>query len=271
MRALRKIASRAKPAGARLYRPFEAETYALLARFTSQPLHTQAIRIDRIIAGLKASGVWSKLDAFYDLAAHDAQAAQRNWKADAYNLTPVDSPTFAAYRGYEGNGSSSYLDMNATLNALTQYQQDSAHLMQWVRTLPTVAGGSEAEIGVFTGSDRTRLRSTNGAGGSGTPAARVNQAFTFNAAGTVTRGTGLIIASRTSSTAITLYRNDDQSDVASVASTAPTSGSLALLRGLSSYSNAQLCFASIGAGLTAADKTSLYAVLSEYLTAVGAA
>jgi len=40
---------------------------------------------------------------------------------------------------------------------------------------------------------------------------------------------------------------------------------------LSSYSNAQLCFASIGAGLTAADKTSLYAVLSEYLTAVGAA
>lgn len=94
--------SRAAPAAAVA---FEAETTALLARFTSQPDATRQSLINACIKGLKDDGVWVDLHGLWLLAAHDAQAAQRNWKQDAYNLTVVGSPTFAANAGYSFAGS----------------------------------------------------------------------------------------------------------------------------------------------------------------------
>ena len=252
--------------------PFLPETQALIARFTTPPTTERSALINALIGSLLTTGVWAKFDAFYVMAQYDAQAAQQNWLADQYNLTPISSPVFTTDRGYTGNGTTSYMQCGVNLDGLTQYQRDSAHLMEWVRTLPTNPGGASTEVGVYTGTDRARLRSTTGAGGIGNSAARVNQASTSDSAGTVTRGTGMILASRTGSSLITTYRNDDQSSTSSVASAALTSGALGLMRGVDgTYSNAEISVASFGAGLTTTDKSNLYAALNTYLAAVGAA
>lgn len=89
---------------------YEPEALALFARMTTPPDARRKGLINTLIAGLKHAGVWSRLDAFYMLAAHTAQAACLNWVADAYNLTPVNNPAFEVDRGYTGNGLNAYLD-----------------------------------------------------------------------------------------------------------------------------------------------------------------
>ena len=49
------------------------------------------------------------MEGLWVTAAADAQAGRQNWVQDAYNLTTVKSPTFTADRGYQGNGTTSYL------------------------------------------------------------------------------------------------------------------------------------------------------------------
>src|SRR5688500_11442038 len=60
-----------------------AEASALALRFTTDPGEVRRGLVDDCIGALKAAGLWAKLDAFYMLAAHDAQAARCNWVQDA--------------------------------------------------------------------------------------------------------------------------------------------------------------------------------------------
>lgn len=114
---------------------FEPEALALFARMEVQPDARRKGLINSLIAGLKQAGVWSRFDAFYMLAAHDAQAARLNWVADAYNLVPVNNPAFTVDRGYTGNGVNAYLDTG--FNPVTsggKFSLNNAHLGVWCLT-----------------------------------------------------------------------------------------------------------------------------------------
>jgi hypothetical protein len=114
---------------------YEPEALALFARMTTPPDARRKGLINTLIAGLKHAGVWSRLDAFYMLAAHTAQAARLNWVADAYNLTPVNTPAFEVDRGYTGNGLNAYLDTG--FNPVTsggKFALNDAHLGVWCLT-----------------------------------------------------------------------------------------------------------------------------------------
>lgn len=58
---------------------FQAVTSALLARMSVQPTTARASAINRLYVDLSLAGVLAKLDLFYVMAAHDAQAARLNW------------------------------------------------------------------------------------------------------------------------------------------------------------------------------------------------
>jgi len=299
MRALRRIASRAKPAGARIKSSFpryflllltgdrlllkkggrlilqnpppafsyEAETTALLARFSVQPDETRALLINALIASLKTAGVWSKLDAFYVMAAHDAQAAQRNWIQNAYNLSAVSSPTFTTDRGYAGNGSSSYLDtgFNPVTAPTPKFVQNSASFGAWSRT----SGQSSASVaGWFDGSDGLTLlpRST-----ADFVQGRINQASSTTYSAN-TDGAGLYALNRSGVSATQAYRNGAAWGTGSVASAALNSAPFTFGHVTAAlYSAMQFSSGFIGSSLTAGEHAALYAALHTYLTAVGAA
>lgn len=306
MRALRRIASRAKPAGARLISSvfpryylllrtgdylllkkggrlilknppavpaYEAETIALLSRFTTQPTpSTRADRINDLIVALKTAGVWSKLDALYVMAAHDAQAAQRNWIADQYNLTAVSSPTFTADRGYTGNGTSSYLGTGfVPTTAGGLYALNDAHVSVWSRTSTQT---NTVEIGARDASGNNQVFLQVRAATNRT-VSRINQDVAFGDAA-ATDGSGHFLLTRRGATESELYRNGVSSlDSASASDAMP--GREILLGALNTagvaglFSPKQLAGASIGGGISDAEALAFHAALNTYLTAVGAA
>ncbi|MFG1423925.1 hypothetical protein [Roseixanthobacter liquoris] len=80
---------------AALYRqrsqPPAPETLGLLARMSVPPSPARRTQIDTLVKGLIAAGLWTKLDALYLTAAHDAQAARLNlvpWTGTVTNLLP---------------------------------------------------------------------------------------------------------------------------------------------------------------------------------------
>ncbi|MER8602802.1 hypothetical protein NKH48_03270 [Mesorhizobium sp. M1233] len=254
------------------HRNFSAEAQALFARFTTPPTSARKTAINNLIVSLKAAGVWAKLDAFYVLAAADAQAARLNWKpAPAFNLSVVGSPTFTADRGYAGNGTTAYLDTGFDpAVAAGNYSQNSAHLAVWNNTSrvqnSTVALGvrnnAQTEFAAllpFTGT--TTLARLNSAVG-GTPA---NNASSL----------GHFIANRSASNAVQIYK-----DGAAIGSNA--SASVSLLGGsifiggenrvgvgLLSGSTDQFGSDSIGGSLSAGEVAAYRAALLTYMQSVG--
>jgi hypothetical protein len=109
-----------------------AETDALVARMSVAPSTARKDAIDRYIGKLKAgaisgSDIWAKVAGLYLLAAHDAQAAQLNWKGASNDLTLVGTPTFVANSHATGNSTNYFV--GPAPNAIgSPYTQNSAFL-----------------------------------------------------------------------------------------------------------------------------------------------
>jgi len=251
----------------------ETAISALFARMTAQPTIARKVLISDLITALIDAGIWAKLDAFYVMAAHDAQAAQLNWIEDQFNLTPVLSPTFTADQGYAGNDSTSYL--NTGFNPVAAgglYQLNSAHLSIWSRT--NIADISGVSIGARVSASASQalilLRNTSDLGGS-----RLNQdAVPVNAA--VTDSRGFFVGSRLSSANQQFYRNGSQlASFANVSTAMPnfqmyicganTNGTFGTASGR------QYSVASIGSGLNSTEVAAFNIAVTSYMQAIGAA
>ena len=243
---------------------YDSAASSLFARMSSEPSATRKGHINTLISALKTAGIWTKLDVLYILAAHDAQAARLNWKADAYNLTAVNSPTFTTDRGYAGDGSTSYLDTgwDAATNG-AQFTQNSATIFGWSRTAGQNNGfwlgtGTALSIALRPRSTADALRYY------------VNAASLTDVANT--DGSGLLAASRSGANATQSYRNGNSiGSAGSVASGALSSVDVNIGRCNSTFNPAQCAAMGLGANLNATEHAALYTALNTYLTAVGAA
>jgi hypothetical protein len=92
--------------------------------------------IDGLVRSLVGAGVWAKLDMLKIQAVHDEQAARLNWISSDYTSTAVNSPTFTAYRGFNGNGTTSYINTGFNPGAAigAKFIRDSAFLGLWSLT-----------------------------------------------------------------------------------------------------------------------------------------
>lgn len=243
-----------------------AEASALVSRFTTQPTKARKILIDTLIGSLKTAGVWSKLDAFYMLAAADAQSSLLNWVSTSYNLTAVNSPAFVVDRGYTGDGSTSYLDtgFNPTTAVAPKFVQDSGSLAFWSRTnLPNGAGQS------------------NDFGNGNSHMAR-SQVTSGLAIGRPTAGGGVNIAtgaypgyasfSRTAAAVWEGYGQGLDTGGGTNASAALTNATFRICSiGAGSFGVNQMAFAGVFSGLTAGEELASYNAINTYLQAIGAA
>lgn len=238
---------------------YEPEAVALFARMTTEPDATRKSKINTFIKSLKTSGVWAKLDALYVMAAHDAQAARRNWIADQYNLTPIASPSFTIDRGYKGDGSSSLL---STGFAFATAQQNTAHIGVWDVT--------ELANNLAVAGNETSLIIPRTSGGS--LYGRVNGSVD-RAVGAVPALVGHAIINRSASNACQGFKNGEQVGTSTETSTSPSSTIMVLLGKSGTgqqFSSHMLPAAHIGASLTGPEVASLYSALQTYLTSVGA-
>lgn len=239
----------------------EAETAALIARFTTPPTGDRRGHINGLITSLKTAGVWSKLDALYLLAAADAQAARQNWIADLYNLTALSSPTFTADRGYTGDGASSYLATGALRNGLSKFTLNSASIGVWERT---DIEATNYAVGTATGAvGRIQTRAAGGAGG------RLNGAT--GVAFVTGSSVGLLALDRPTSGTMRAVRNGVQAITGASTSGTVTADEFYLLRDGASYAARQIASSFIGSALSDAEHIALYNAINTYLQAVGAA
>lgn len=246
------------------------EAIELAARFDVVPSGIRLAAIDTLIAALKLAGAWKKFDAFYVLAAHTAQAARQNWIGDRHNLVLAGSPEFTVDTGYQGNGSSDYLDtgFNPSLEE-GHFQRDHASLGFW-----SLTDGSNArfEMGLYQsdlalGRADIRVRRENGQ-----MAAYLNdQTFVERPAGG--SALGLFSVSRIDG-ATRVFRHDDSySNAASAPTVTLIDGSIQLLSSTNwtSGRSARRCAAAwIGAGLSQSEHDAVWRALKTYLQGVGA-
>lgn len=247
---------------------YSAESLALFARFTTAPTNTRKGQIDTLIRALKTGGIWAKLDALYVMAAADSQAARRNWIADQYNMTAVASPTFTADRGYQGDGTSSYLSTG--FNASTAGGKLSTNSA----TLFTYANTDVASNAVDGGAtNASNIIFVNGRRALGEADAEIVNGSTGALRTAVASSVGLTMGTRTGASATALYRNATQLKTATTAATALPNGTISLCGSntAASYSTRRIAVGGIGSGLDSTEAAALYNALNTYLTAVGAA
>lgn len=126
--------------------PTDRATQILVANMTTRP-DRQLIRdLDECIKALKYTFLWDTYDRLYLSCVNTAQSAALNAIDPTVGvLTQVASPTFTADQGWNGNGTSSYLNLGVAPNALTKFTQNNACVGAW--SLSANAASTQALLG----------------------------------------------------------------------------------------------------------------------------
>jgi hypothetical protein len=239
---------------------YDADASALFARFTTPADSTRKGHINTLIVALKAAGIWTKLDRLWIMAAADSQAAQRNWIADANNLTEVSSPTFTTDRGYQGNGTSSYVT-GGTYASLTKFTRNDCCMFGWMWDSAAVATSCFGADGNFN-----ILLAGRAAGN--VMFTRVNDG-TGTTTQTVTDGKGLCGFSRALSTEYNSFKGDTLALVTVTTTNNPANTVSAGKTG-TQFSLGKFSALGVGSSLNQTEITALNNAMTAYMTAVGA-
>lgn len=250
----------------------DSDAAAYIAAMTVEPTSARMGLINDLVLALKSAGVWTKLDCLYLLAAHDAQAARLNAKSPAAFANVANGlPTYTVDRGYKGTGLGSTAGgyLAGGYNPSTAggvYALNSAHMGVWVRTANTAVSAVQAgDIGT-TGAAIFSKHPT-----AGNITTQLNDGTTSTTAGGTPNNVGHYVISRTANTGYAKYHEGAAQTSSGVVSTAVPNFVFSILRaGGAAYSDAEVCAAHWGSGLSASEVTALYNAMHTYLQGVGA-
>jgi hypothetical protein len=259
---------------------YDADAKVYFDAMTTPLSNSQKARVNTFVKMLKdslgISSLSSKFDVMYLLANETAEAGLRNLVKRSHDATAVNSPTFTQWEGFQGNGTSSYINTN--YNARTQasaYTLNSASFGIYLRT--NTVGSNYDVWGAW---------STSADGGN---ANRIQLSFPASSAVntysyalnadvdlyTATRSNGMFITSRTSSTNISFYINKSSVTSASRAVTKIPNQNVLLCALNEAFSNPnhfdanQVSFAFLGAVLTDTEVRKLTNCVEAYLDDLG--
>jgi hypothetical protein len=105
----------------------EPEALALFSAMAVEPNQSRKVLINKTIKDLKDAGIWDKLDHMCIYAAHDEVSSLRDWKSLTRVSTRVSSPTFTLDVGFAGDGLTQRLDMgfNPTSHGVNYKNNDA--------------------------------------------------------------------------------------------------------------------------------------------------
>jgi hypothetical protein len=238
-------------------RGFLPETVALIAAMTVKPTPARATLMDNLMRSLRAAGILQVMDLFYVLCAHDAQAARVNWAKPGTNTaSEVNSPTFDVDSGYQGDGTSSYVNSGLAANA-------GVHALD-----------GSMSFGIVSLSTHTSYADDAGGGGNGALLLKTcaigNQEvrcnFTNTIVAAVSDGRGIAIGCYDGTTG---YSYRDGTLLSSAAKSKTTLGATAVwFLHSNTYSTRKLAAGFYGGYLTASQVATLNTALKTYLNAV---
>ncbi len=239
---------------------------ALFTRFSVTPSDADKHYMNNLIVSGKAHGWWDKLDIFYVFAiGTNATDSRLNWKSTLNNAIPGVAPTWTAYQGITGNGSTQYL--TTTYNPTTEgvnYISGSQSMGIYSRT---DANGGYVEIGGFDGGCSAPFIRSGGA--------TLNYMASCSATSyTNPNSLGFFIAQRTSTTTNKLYKNGTLVQTDSITSSSVLNTDIyigARNNGGSpvAFSPRQIAVAFAGGALSDTEASLFSADVNEYMKSVG--
>lgn len=200
---------------------FTTEYQAVLDRATTlgytKPSAGQQVKQNQLIVDLKAAGIWTLLDVFYVFATDgSSDFATLNWKAPAsFQCTKVNSPTFTVNEGFTGNGTSSYLNTNWAPSGGVNFTLNEAGA--GIYSFTAGQTGPDQLFGAF---DTGTINGVQFTPRIPTDVLRFRVNTTTLTDLVSTDGSGFWHEKRTSSTAVSVYRNGSLFGSSSVSSTA---------------------------------------------------
>ena len=233
---------------------------------------TQKSAINTLVTNLKTYGLWDKMKAIYPMVGGTATTHKFNLK------NPADSN--AAFRlGFYGgithnSNGVSFGGANGGaftyFNPFTNQAKNDLHLSVYARTRPTRLVNAN-DINPNTGyvaAGWTTLRATSNSSGYDLFGTSDTAA---GVASLTTTAVGFSLGSRTSSTAIKIYKNATSASGTGASHTADFLNTELTLNGgnYSYYSAANYAFVSIGNGLTDAEAANFYTVVQAFQTTLG--
>ena len=249
-----------------------AEANALFARMTIQPTDARKSAIDRLIRGMIADTIWSKLDWFQCYAVATQQQALLDWKRSTVSATNV-SMIFHADSGFMGNGTSAYINTayDPGINNVNYALLNGCFgLYSWRNLVSTSSGisgvvDSSNSVYIVPGSTVNKLlkASLNGTSGGSTG---INGSKT----------NGFFYVERTQSNTITNQYNSTREEYENTlnASTIPTGRNIFIgaynINGTAAYFDRNTFALGFGgAALSASQSNSLLDHFKHYLTDIG--
>jgi hypothetical protein len=243
---------------------FDADYQAVLDYATTQgytkPSGSQQLLQNQLVIDLKDGGVWSKLDTFAVFATDgNRDFALIDWiRLSQY--TAVNSPTFTTNGGFNGNGTSAYIDTNFDISTGTNYSLNNASRLMY-GVFPNDTSYPESQSGLNINMTRNAE----------SPRQQINQGISYLNLNSPSNwmGTGNRFRSinRTSSTNVELFANTTQTS-RTATSVALVSGNQFLLRGNNGYTlNTIFKIYGMGASLVS-ENTDLYNAINTYLTSL---
>jgi hypothetical protein len=243
-----------------------SQATAILARMDGTQ-NTPAVTT--AVCALAANG--SLGDLRYVFATSSATNAKLNWAQSAFNLTQTGTETFTANAGFQGDGSTGFFDTGFNPStAGGSYTQNSASIGACVLTSRTVSQ-AYVEIGA---SDNSTLFSYIEPLQTSLVNYELNGGTFPNLTNSNAQGSWIV--SRTSSSAIALYKNGSSVATPSDTSTGlpPVDLSIGAFNtdagGIVDFSADLLAYTFAGGGLTPTQIANDNSIMHAYLVAVGA-
>ena len=238
---------------------FDADTNAWVTATGVAVTTARKLIVNDLILGLKADGIWAKLDRLWLFAAADTQSALLGLKLST--ATAVNSPAFVADRGFTG-AASAYIDCNYNPSTdAVNWAQNNACFFAWNNTAGQVAN---ALVGANV-ANRNKLypeHATNDTRWS------INVVSSQAATTGIVGNTGLWAVNRTASTATQLYLNGIELATATMGSGALGSA-IYVFRDATIYTTRQCCCFGNGANLSIPEQVALYNRIRTYMSGVG--
>lgn len=246
---------------------FDADYQAVLNYATSLgytlPSAAQQVKQNQLMLDLKAGGIWTKLDTLRVYATDGSSSfALIDWKRLAL-CTAVNSPTFTTNQGFQGNGTSSYINVNLnTSNQLVKASLNNICIGFYEYSTTT---GNNGVISSAQGSSTDIILTQKFGGGNGF--VRINEQSS-SAPSVSLYKVGLVLGNRTSSTQKDYYNPDKTKISYTITANSLPNGMLYDLRFSTLYSLTPQSIGFLGASLTSNEIDNLYICINAYMTSL---
>lgn len=248
---------------------FDADYQALLdyAAFQTYTLPTapQQTLQNQLVVDLKSAGFWSRMDSFAVFATDgDRDFALIDWKR-LVNFFGTNTPSFTPNYGFEGDGSSTWIDTNYNPSVHgSNYQRDNAGVS--IRLWKTA---TEGKYVLGTNSANTgELRMRNHSNPSQLIDGQFNSAFKVVAQGINTNRIGHFHLDRYNSSAFIYQFNADLGNVYSEVSTGVPQNNINIFRITTNYGDQGVSYFAARNGFTLEEKNQFNSIMDTYLNAI---